>query len=133
MKPVIKKTILAIIVSVSVSGAAFAKDTYLGRAFQESGKASVHCAKAVGNAAAGSGQVVAGSAAVPLMVSGKIGEASGKAGDGLMDAATSRPAPDAPLPVGEEVVSAGPSPDNALNPEKQMKTAGNKADGNCME
>ena len=46
---------------------------------------------------------------MPLSVAGGIGRASGEAGEALWQAGT-----DGPLPIGDETVTAGPNPAEAL-------------------
>lgn len=86
---------------------------------QSSGRALQHSANAIGYALAGTSQLVSGVAAVPLGFVGAIGEVSNAASDALMDAANSDVG--APLPISEEVVTAGPPPSTAIqtNPGAQ--------------
>lgn len=86
---------------------------------QSSGRALQHSANAVGYALAGSGQLVSGVAAVPLGFLGAIGQVSDAASDSLMDAANADIG--APLPISDEIVTAGPPPSTVLqaNPGTQ--------------
>ena len=65
-----------------------------------------HSGKAIKHAAIASGQVVSGVAAVPLIVVGEVGKASGKAGEALMNVATDSE----PLEVTEMNLTAEPAP-----------------------
>jgi hypothetical protein len=75
-------------------------------------QASAHAALASGHALVGTAKVASAVVAVPLKVVGAVGAASGRAGDALEDAAHADIG--APLPVTDEVVTAGPPPSEAL-------------------
>lgn len=74
---------IALGVMLITSQAVFAADS-VGNA----GASLNHSGKAIKHAAIASGQVVSGAAAVPLIVVGEVGKASGKAGEALMNVAT---------------------------------------------
>jgi len=85
---------------------------------QQAGAASAHLVKAVGESAQASGHaVVAGmkltsaAAAVPLGASGAVGHASGQSAKVLTKAAS---ADDGSLPIADEVITAGPPPNQAV-------------------
>lgn len=89
------------VVTVMLSHAVFAADS-IGNA-----AASVkHSGKAIKHGAVASGQLVSGAVAVPLVVVGEIGKASGKAGEALMDVATDKQ----PLEISDENITAEPAP-----------------------
>lgn len=79
---------------------------------QSSGRALQHSANAVGYALAGTTQLVSGVAAVPLGFVGAVGQVSNAASDALMDAANADVG--APLPISDQIVTAGPPPSTAL-------------------
>ncbi len=51
--------------------------------------------------------------AIPLMISGEIGKASGEIGEELWEEANT------PLPITEEVITAGPRPADAMNNKEE--------------
>jgi len=65
-----------------------------------------HSGKAVKHGAVASGQLVSGAVAVPLVVVGELGKATGKAGEALMDIATDKE----PLEISDVNVTAEPTP-----------------------
>ncbi len=82
------------------------------KALQHSGKAIVHSTQAVLYGVVGSAQVVSGTLAIPLAISGSVGNVSGKIGNDMWDAATMPIG--TPLEISDKSVTAGPSPDEAL-------------------
>ncbi len=89
------------VVTVMLSQAVLAADSMSNAA------ASVkHSGKAIKHGAVASGQLVSGAVAVPLVVVGEIGKASGKAGEALMDVATDKQ----PLEISDENITAEPAP-----------------------
>jgi len=74
-------------------------------------QASAHAVLASGHAVIGTAKVASAVVAVPLQVAGAIGTASGRAGDTLADAAHADIGE--PLPLTDEVVTAGPPPSEA--------------------
>ena len=104
-----KLSFLAAISSIALlTGSAFAQGS-----MNNFSQALDHSGKAVGNSVVGTVKLSAAVVGAPLYVSGKIGEAMGEAGTGLMDFANSND--DEPLPLTEENVSVGPDPKSALN------------------
>jgi len=96
----------------------FVQPAYADGSSQQAGAASTHSVKALGESAQGSGHaVVAGmkltsaAAAVPLGASGAVGHASGQSAKVLNQAAS---ADDKPLPIADEVITAGPPPNEAV-------------------
>jgi hypothetical protein len=77
-----------------------------------------HSAQAVGHSAAAGFKVVFAAAAVPLLVVGEIGKASGEIGEELWEEAN-RPIGE-PLAITEEAVIAGPAPAEAVNGKGQQ-------------
>lgn len=65
-----------------------------------------HSGKAIKHGAVASGQLVSGAVAVPLVVVGELGKASGKAGEALMDVATDKQ----PLEISDANITAEPAP-----------------------
>jgi hypothetical protein len=84
-----------------------------GGAAEHFSESVAHSAQAVGHSAAAGFKVVFAAAAVPLMVVGEIGKASGQIGEELWEEANR------PLEVTEEVVVAGPTPAEAVNGKDQ--------------
>lgn len=79
---------------------------------QHSAQAAEHSLAATGHSLASGAKLVSGVAAVPFSVVGAIGNVSGEIGKGLADAAN---APiGEPLPIADDVVSATPSPAQAM-------------------
>lgn len=103
------------VVTVMLSHAVLAADS-IGNA-----AASVkHSGKAIKHGAVASGQLVSGAVAVPLVVVGEIGKASGKAGEALMDVATDKQ----PLEISDENITAEPAPAVVMaSPAVQKKSA----------
>ena len=69
--------------------------------------------KAVGNSVVGTVKLSAAIIGAPLYVSGKIGQAMGDAGEGLIDFANKSDTE--ALPITDENVTVGPDPKQALN------------------
>lgn len=100
-------TLLAAILLITASGLASA-----GGPLHQSAQAVQYSGQAVGHSIAASGRLSAGVIALPLKAVGAIGQASGRAGDELWEAADW----DRPLPLTEEHLTIGPAPDQALEP-----------------
>ena len=88
-----------LVISICTSAA------HAGGAATHSGQSFQHSAQAVGHLSVGTVKTAAGIVAVPLEVVSKTGELSGQAAGGLWDYANE------PLPIGNEIITAGPSPD----------------------
>lgn len=102
----IKKIVVLGAVSLMLGNVVLAADS-IGNA-----AASVkHSGKAIKHGAIASGQLVSGAVAVPLVVVGELGKASGKAGDALMDVATDKQ----PLEISDANVTAEPVPAVVMN------------------
>ncbi|MFZ0487356.1 MAG: hypothetical protein WAL83_10175 [Arenicellales bacterium] len=71
-----------------------------------------HSARAVSHAVVGSAELAATVVALPLKVSGAVGQVSGQAGDALLEIAD-QPIGQ-PLPLTDETVTAGPDPARAM-------------------
>ena len=84
----------------------------LPTALHYSGKAITNSAQAAAQGIAVSGQVVLGTVAMPLLMSGAVGQASNEIGNEFWDAATQPIG--APLEISDETVTVGPSPDTML-------------------
>jgi hypothetical protein len=89
-----------------------------GGAAEHFSESLAHSAQAVGHSAAAGFKVVFAAAAVPLIVVGEIGKASGEIGEELWEEAN-RPIGE-PLEITEEVVIAGPAPAEAINGKNQQ-------------
>ncbi|TLS65307.1 mechanosensitive ion channel protein MscS [Mariprofundus erugo] len=90
-------------------------ESHSGQAALHSGKASGQLAQSAGHATASGAQVVSGIAAVPLVAAGAVGASAATSGNALANAA------DQPLEVSDEVMTAGPSPDQMLGNHKANK------------
>jgi len=67
-----------------------------------------HSVQALGHVTVAGLKLVSGAVAIPLMMSGEIGKASGEIGESLWEEAN------APLPITEEVITVGPTPADAM-------------------
>lgn len=81
---------------------------HAGGAATHSGQSLQHSAQAVGHLSVGTVKTASGIVAVPLEVVSKTGELSGQAAGGLWEYANE------PLPIGDEIITVGPSPDEML-------------------
>ena len=82
---------------------------------QHLSNASSHSVQAIGQAAIGGVKVAAGVVAVPLMLVGEIGEASGDVGGSLWDSAT-KPIGE-PLEITDDIITSTASPEQAMKRE----------------
>ena len=82
-----------------------------GDSLQHNGQSLENLALAVGHSTAAGFKLVSGAAAIPLKIGGAFGEASGQIGDALWESSS---APVASLPISDEIVTAGPPPQRAL-------------------
>ena len=71
-----------------------------------------HSVQALGHSTVAGLKLVSGAVAIPLMMSGEIGKASGEIGESLWDEANS------PLPITEEIITVGPAPAEAMAKEE---------------
>ncbi len=81
---------------------------YAGGSAQNFSDSLDHSAQAVALSTVAGLQLVSGAVAIPLMITGEIGKASGEIGESLWEEAN------APLPITEEVFTAGPTPADAM-------------------
>lgn len=89
-----------------------ANTVFAGQVVNNASQASGHSVQAISHAAVAGAALVSGSVAMPLMISGKIGEVSGAAGNGLWEAADTPIG--TPLPISDETFLTGSSPDQAM-------------------
>lgn len=82
---------------------------------QHLSNASSHSVQAIGQAAIGGVKVAAGVVAVPLMLVGGVGNASGQAGEALWDEATT-PIGE-PLAITDEILTTRTTPEQAMKSE----------------
>jgi len=82
---------------------------------QHLSNASSHSVQAIGQTSIAGVKIVAGVVAVPLMIVGGVGEASGQAGDSLWDSAT-KPIGE-PLEITDEIITSTASPEQAMKKE----------------
>ena len=80
-----------------------------GDSVQHSGYASANSARAVGHSVAAVGKTALTVAAVPFVLVGKVGAVSLSTGEAMLDLAGT------PFEIGDEVVTAGPSPDKMIS------------------
>ncbi len=99
----------------------FATGASAGGSAEASARALESSVQAIGYSLQGGFKLVSGAAALPLMVAGEIGRVSGEAGRSLWDEANAPPVDLAgqpvgrgPLPVTDEIVTAGPKPGEQL-------------------
>jgi hypothetical protein len=71
-----------------------------------------HSAQAVAHSSAAGIKLVSGAVAIPLMIGGEIGKASGDIGEALWDDANT------PLLITDDVMTIGPSPAKAMKDEE---------------
>lgn len=109
---ILRTMILAAAATMVFSVPSFAGNGYSGQAIKESGAASTHSGASIANSVAGTGQVVSAVAAVPFYVVGAVGDVSGEIANGLIDMATAPPG--TALEITDEVITAGPPPNDAL-------------------
>ncbi len=86
---------------------------YAGGSAQHFSDSLDHSAQALGHVTVAGLKLVSGAVAIPLMMSGEIGKASGEIGESLWEEAN------APLPITEEVITVGPTPADAMAKEEQ--------------
>ena len=90
-----------------------------GGVSQHAGDSINHSAQAVAHSSAAGAKLVSGAIAVPLMLSGEIGKATGEMGEALWDDANQPIG--TPLRVTEDVITVGPSPAEAMAQEGDKK------------
>ena len=83
-----------------------------GGSAEASARALEHSMQALAYSVEGGLKLASGAAALPLMAAGEIGRVSGQVGQELMDEANAPP--HGALPVTDEVITAGPQPDEQL-------------------
>lgn len=93
----------AALLSLGITSAAGAQSS-----IQHSGQAVIHSANAFAQSVEGGAKLVSGVVAIPLIAAGAVGELSGEVGNTLWETAN------APLPISDEVVTAGPPPSDAI-------------------
>ncbi len=71
-----------------------------------------HSAQALAHSTVAGFKLVSGAVAIPLMIGGEIGKASGEIGESLWEEANT------PLPITEEVITVGPTPAEAMAKEE---------------
>ena len=104
--------VFVLIALACLAGTCSAECTYSGRALQESASVSSHASAAAVYGAVALTQAVSAVAAVPFGMAGSAGAVSAQISEGLMDAATTPVR--GPLPISDRIITAGPSPDQAL-------------------
>lgn len=91
----------------------FSGPAFGGGASEHVSAAVTHSGNAVAHTSVAAVKLVSGAVAAPLMVSGEVGKASGRMGEALWEEANT------PLPVTDEVITAGPPPARAMGREKR--------------
>ncbi|OGT83472.1 MAG: hypothetical protein A3H91_10835 [Gammaproteobacteria bacterium RIFCSPLOWO2_02_FULL_61_13] len=99
----------------SILLAHFSGPATAGGSAEASARALEHSMQAIGYSIQGGLKLVSGAAALPFMVAGEIGRVSGEAGRELWEEANAPPLTIGPLPVTDEIVTAGPKPGDQLN------------------
>ena len=79
---------------------------------QHLSQASVHSAQAIAQTSVAGVKIVSGVVAVPLILVGEVGNASGQAGDALWESAN-QPIGE-PLTITDEIITSTVSPDQAM-------------------
>ncbi|HCY87441.1 MAG TPA: hypothetical protein DHV36_20070 [Desulfobacteraceae bacterium] len=101
-----------LIAALTIGTPAMANETHADRAVTHGSQAASHASNSAAHAIAASGQAVSGAASVPFMASGVAGAVSAQVGEDLKDAAS---APiGQPLPITDETITVGPTPDLAI-------------------
>lgn len=83
-----------------------------GGSAQHFSNAVNHSAQAAAHSTAAGVKLVSGAVAVPLMITGEIGKASGQLGEAMWDEANTE------LPITDETITAGPAPADAMKEEE---------------
>ncbi len=95
----------AILLSISIP-------VYAGGSAQHFSNSLDHSAQALAHSTVAGFKLASGAVAIPLMMSGEIGKASGEVGETLWDEANT------PLPSTNEVITVGPTPAEAMAKEE---------------
>lgn len=90
-----------------------------GGTVEASARALDHSMQALGYSIEAGLKLSFGAAAIPLTAAGAVGEASGRAGTDMMEFANAPPR--GPLPISDEIVTAGPKPDEQLKSQEPDK------------
>ena len=85
---------------------------FAGGSVQHSADSLDHSAQALAHLSAAGIKLVSGTVAIPLLMSGEIGKASGEIGEALWKEANT------PLPITQELITAGPTPAEAMANEE---------------
>lgn len=96
---------------VCMSGQAMAAGS-----MQHASQALAHSGQAVGESVVAGAQLTSAAVAVPLIAVGSVGKVSGDIGHGLLKASEGEIGD--PLPVTDETVTAGPTPTQAVYPNR---------------
>jgi len=107
----IMMTIPVMIGLVCSSGQAMAAGS-----MQHASQALAHSGQAVGESVVAGAQLTSAAVAVPLIAVGSVGKVSGEIGHGLLKASEGKIGD--PLPVTDETVTAGPTPTQAVYPNR---------------
>jgi hypothetical protein len=86
---------------------------FAGGSIQHFGNSIDHSAQAIAHSTVGGLKLVSGAIAIPLILGGEIGKVSGEIGATLWDEANTT------LPITEEVITAGPTPAEAMSKEEE--------------
>jgi len=109
------KNISTLVVALSL----VAQGAFAGGSQNHSVKTVAHSGQAVSHGVAASAMASSGVVAIPLVLSGAVGHASGKAGKELWDIANT-PIGD-PLPISDEAITAGPTPTEMMRKGGDLK------------
>lgn len=100
-----QKPITAILLTLALT--AFTSNSIAADSARHTSQGSKHSVISAKHLASGAVKVAAGSVAIPLVIVGAIGTASAKTGEALADFAVGD---DQPLPIGDDIIVADPSP-----------------------
>ena len=91
----------------------FSMPVFAGGSAQHFSDSIDHSAQAIAHSTVAGIKLVSGALAIPLMMSGEIGKASGDIGEALWEEANT------PLAITEEIITAGPTPAKAMTEEEK--------------
>lgn len=108
-----QRLVLIVGVALVLANSVTSQGGELPKALTYSGQAIANSAQGVSSGLLASGQLVSGVVAVPLLISGSVGQVSNAAGTDLWNAAVTPIG--TPLAVTDESITVGPPPDATLS------------------
>ena len=100
-----------LVLAVVISSFTVSAPVYAGGSAEHFSESLGHSVQAIGHSTVAGFKLVSGSVAIPLVIVGEIGKASGEAGEALWEEANTS------LPLTEKVLTVGPSPADAMASE----------------